>query len=162
MRPPLIAPSHCHFREPMVRLRQLAPKGAIQALDQSHRARASAVEEYFVRGPHQSGPGAGHFPVCRDLLRVQLRRCECGRLGLMCAGFRSIANVLVVVVISLQLVKRDPGVLGIRCWSQYGMLYMRHFNELDHELQARLNRAYRPSVKYMESFSSPMGAVIAR
>lgn len=42
------------------------------------------------------------------------------------------------------------------------MLYMRHFNELDHELQARLNRAYRPSVKYMESFSSPMGAVIAR
>lgn len=61
-----------------------------------------------------------------------------------------------------QLVKRDPGVLGIRCWSQYGMLYMRHFNELDHELQARLNRAYRPAVKYMESFSSPMGAVIAR
>lgn len=58
--------------------------------------------------------------------------------------------------------KRDPGVLGIRCWSQYGMLYMRHFNELDHELQARLNRAYRPAVKYMESFSSPMGAVIAR
>lgn len=61
-----------------------------------------------------------------------------------------------------QLVKRDPGVLGIRCWSQYGMLYMRHFNELDHELQARLNRAYKPAVKYMESFSSAMGAVIAR
>lgn len=39
---------------------------------------------------------------------------------------------------------------------------MRHFNELDHELQARLNRAYRPAVRYMESFSSPMGAVIAR
>lgn len=39
---------------------------------------------------------------------------------------------------------------------------MRHFNELDHELQARLNRAYRPAVKYMESFSSPMGAVVAR
>lgn len=39
---------------------------------------------------------------------------------------------------------------------------MRHFNELDHELQARLNRAYRPAVKYMESFSSPLGAVIAR
>lgn len=39
---------------------------------------------------------------------------------------------------------------------------MRHFNELDHELQARLNRAYKPAVKYMESFSSAMGAVIAR
>lgn len=63
---------------------------------------------------------------------------------------------------ALQLIKRDPGVLGIRCWSQYGMLYMRHFNELDHELQARLNRAYRPAVRYMESFSSPLGAVVAR
>lgn len=58
--------------------------------------------------------------------------------------------------------KRDPGTLGIRCWSNYGLLYMRHFNELDHELQARLNRAYKPAVKYMESFSSPLGAVVAR
>ncbi|KAJ6633195.1 Autophagy-related protein 9A [Pseudolycoriella hygida] len=60
------------------------------------------------------------------------------------------------------LIKREPGTLGTRCWSQYGMLYMRHFNELDHELHARLNRAYRPAVKYMTSFSSPMMAVIAR
>ncbi len=61
-----------------------------------------------------------------------------------------------------QLIKREPGTLGTRCWSQYGMLYMRHFNELDHELHARLNRAYRPAVKYMSSFSSPLMAVIAR
>lgn len=50
----------------------------------------------------------------------------------------------------------------MRCWSEYGLLYMRHFNELDHELQARLNRAYRPAVRYMESFSSALGAVLAR
>lgn len=42
------------------------------------------------------------------------------------------------------------------------MLYMRHLNELDHELHARLNRAYRPADKYMSSFSSPLMAVIAR
>ncbi|XP_037038233.1 autophagy-related protein 9A isoform X2 [Bradysia coprophila] len=60
------------------------------------------------------------------------------------------------------LIKREPGTLGTRCWSQYGMLYMRHFNELDHELHARLNRAYRPAVKYMSSFSSPIMAVIAK
>lgn len=41
------------------------------------------------------------------------------------------------------------------------MLYMRHFNELDHELNARLNRAYRPAVKYMNTFSSPLMSVIA-
>lgn len=50
----------------------------------------------------------------------------------------------------------------MRTWSQYGKLYLRHFNELDHELDARLNRAYRPAVKYMESFSSPLTTVIAK
>lgn len=61
-----------------------------------------------------------------------------------------------------QLIKKEPGTLGIRCWSQYGKLYLRHFNELDHELEARLTRAYRPAVKYMSSFSSPLLTVIAR
>ncbi|XP_055693720.1 autophagy-related protein 9A [Lutzomyia longipalpis] len=61
-----------------------------------------------------------------------------------------------------ELLKREPGKLGTRCWSQYGRLYLRHLNELDHELDARLNRAYRPAVKYMNSFSSPLMAVIAQ
>ncbi|GAB0087793.1 Autophagy-related protein 9 [Sergentomyia squamirostris] len=60
------------------------------------------------------------------------------------------------------LLKREPGKLGTRCWSQYGKIYLRHLNELDHELEARLNRAYRPAVKYMNSFSSPLMAVIAQ
>lgn len=50
----------------------------------------------------------------------------------------------------------------MRAWSQYGKLYLRHFNELDHELEARLNRAYRPAVKFMDSFSSPLLTVIAK
>ncbi|XP_058062203.1 autophagy-related protein 9A [Anopheles bellator] len=60
------------------------------------------------------------------------------------------------------LIKKEPGTLGVRCWSQYGKLYLRHFNELDHELDARLTRAYRPAVKYVNSFSSPLLTVIAR
>lgn len=62
----------------------------------------------------------------------------------------------------VDLIKKEPGTLGMRCWSQYGKLYLRHFNELDHELDARLTRAYRPAVKYMNSFSSPLVIVIAR
>lgn len=58
--------------------------------------------------------------------------------------------------------KKEPNLLGIRTWSQHGKLYLRHFNELDHELDARLNRAYRPAVKYMDSFSSPLLTVIAK
>ncbi|XP_058822812.1 autophagy-related protein 9A [Topomyia yanbarensis] len=62
----------------------------------------------------------------------------------------------------VDLIKKEPGTLGIRCWSQYGKLHLRHFNELDHELEARLTRAYRPAVKYMSSFSSPLLTVFAR
>ncbi len=47
--------------------------------------------------------------------------------------------------------------LGSRCWSQYGMLYMRHFKELD--LTERIDLQ---CMKYMSSFSSWLMAVIAR
>lgn len=50
----------------------------------------------------------------------------------------------------------------MRTWSNYGRLYLRHFNELDHELDARLNRAYEYSDRYLKSFSSPFITVIAR
>ena len=61
-----------------------------------------------------------------------------------------------------ELIKREPGSLGVRKWSRYGKLYLRHLNELDHELKARLNRAYEPANQYMEIFVSPMSVVIAR
>lgn len=60
------------------------------------------------------------------------------------------------------MIKREPGTLGTRTWSLYGKLYLRHFNELDHELNARLNRAYRPASKYMSIFTSPIMTVIAK
>ncbi|KAJ8974485.1 hypothetical protein NQ317_006533 [Molorchus minor] len=61
-----------------------------------------------------------------------------------------------------ELIKREPGRVGIRHWSLYGKLYLRHFNELDHELLARLSRAYRPASKYLAAFSSPVVTVIAQ
>ena len=50
--------------------------------------------------------------------------------------------------------------LGARKWSNYGKLYFRHFNELDHELNARLSRADRPSMLYLSSFNSKIMVVI--
>ncbi|GFR97923.1 autophagy-related protein 9 [Elysia marginata] len=46
--------------------------------------------------------------------------------------------------------------------ANYGRLYLRHFNELDHELVARLNRAYVPSNMYMRSFTSPLLIILAK
>lgn len=61
-----------------------------------------------------------------------------------------------------EIIKREPGKIGVRHWSLYGKLYLRHFNELDHELFARLTRAYRPASKYLSAFSSPLVTIIAQ
>nr|XP_025968383.1 autophagy-related protein 9A-like [Dromaius novaehollandiae] len=61
-----------------------------------------------------------------------------------------------------EVIKREPGSLGARRWSLYGRHYLRHFNELNHELQARLSRGYKPATKYMNSFASPLLAVLAK
>ncbi len=62
----------------------------------------------------------------------------------------------------MQLIKRDPGVLGTRKWSNYGKLFFRHFNELDHEADARLSRAYRPASVYVNSFVSKFLVIVAK
>lgn len=43
-----------------------------------------------------------------------------------------------------------------------GVLFYRHFNELDHELHSRLTRAYKPATKYLASFSSPMAVLLGQ
>lgn len=59
-------------------------------------------------------------------------------------------------------IKREPGSLGSRRWSDYGRVYLRHFNELEHELSARLCRGYKAATQYMNIFSSPVMAILAR
>ncbi|KAH3716327.1 autophagy-related protein 9A-like [Dreissena polymorpha] len=61
-----------------------------------------------------------------------------------------------------ELVKRQPAFLGSRRWSNYGRLYTRHFNELDHEFNARLNRGYKAADMYLSIFSSQFLAIIAK
>ncbi|CAL1538792.1 unnamed protein product [Lymnaea stagnalis] len=61
-----------------------------------------------------------------------------------------------------EFVKRSPSFLGTRQWANYGRLYLRHFNELDHELNARLNRAYIPAKMYMNSFTSASLTILAK
>ncbi len=85
----------------------------------------------------------------------------------------ALANLLLMPVIFLwqlvysffnhaEVIKREPGSLGVRKWSHYARLYLRHFNELDHELKERLNRAYKPANRYMELFVSPLSVVLAQ
>ncbi|KAI6236777.1 Autophagy-related protein 9 [Aphelenchoides besseyi] len=61
-----------------------------------------------------------------------------------------------------ELIRRDPGVLGSRKYSNYGRLRLRHYNELDHELNSRLNKSYDYAVRYMDQFISTTAEIAAK
>ncbi|XP_058035306.1 autophagy-related protein 9B isoform X2 [Ahaetulla prasina] len=85
-----------------------------------------------------------------------------GIANLLLCPFILVWQVLYAFFSYTEALKREPGSLGARRWSLYGRLYLRHFNELDHELHARLSRGYKPASKYMNSFANPLLAVVAR
>ncbi|EHA98337.1 Autophagy-related protein 9B [Heterocephalus glaber] len=63
-----------------------------------------------------------------------------------------------------ELLRREPGAFGARRWSRLARLQLRHFNELPHELRARLARAYRPSIAFLRAAEppAPLRALLAR
>ncbi|XP_062336865.1 autophagy-related protein 9B isoform X2 [Osmerus eperlanus] len=85
-----------------------------------------------------------------------------GLANLLLCPFILVWQVLYAFFSYTEVIRREPGSLGARRWSLYGRLYLRHFNELDHELHGRLGRGYKPTSKYMNSFSSPLLAVLAK
>uniref|UniRef100_A0A8C1H7M2 Autophagy-related protein 9 n=1 Tax=Cyprinus carpio carpio TaxID=630221 RepID=A0A8C1H7M2_CYPCA len=85
-----------------------------------------------------------------------------GLVNLLLCPFVLVWQVLYAFFSYAEVIKREPGSLGARRWSLFGRLYLRHFNELDHELQGRLGRGYKPAAKYMNAFVSPLLAVLAK
>ncbi|KAG7455289.1 hypothetical protein MATL_G00254950 [Megalops atlanticus] len=85
-----------------------------------------------------------------------------GLANLLLCPFILVWQVLYAFFSYTEVIRREPGSLGARRWSLYGRLYLRHFNELDHELHGRLGRGYKPVSKYMNSFTSPLLAVLAK
>ncbi|XP_029381241.1 autophagy-related protein 9B [Echeneis naucrates] len=85
-----------------------------------------------------------------------------GLANLLLCPFILVWQVLYAFFSYTEVIRREPGSLGARRWSLYGHLYLRHFNELDHELHGRLGRGYKPTSKYMNSFTSPLLTVLAK
>ncbi|XP_054350448.1 autophagy-related protein 9B isoform X2 [Pongo pygmaeus] len=73
-------------------------------------------------------------------------------------------QVLHVFYSHAELLRREPGALGARGWSRLARLQLRHFNELPHELRARLARAYRPAAAFLRTAAppAPLRALLAR
>ncbi|XP_068406285.1 autophagy-related protein 9B [Eschrichtius robustus] len=63
-----------------------------------------------------------------------------------------------------EVLRREPGALGTRRWSRLARLQLRHFNELPHELRARLARAYCPAAAFLRAAAppAPLLALLAR
>lgn len=138
--------------------KQLAPQRGLQKIEQAARTGEEIVEAHIVGECGEPDALSVGFPLADTLLVLQLRRGK-QRTSRGSANDADTANN---VRLRLQIIKREPGTLGSRTWSLYGRLYLRHFNELDHELNARLNRAYRPASRYMSIFTSPVMTVLAK
>nr|CAB3224237.1 autophagy-related protein 9A [Phallusia mammillata] len=85
-----------------------------------------------------------------------------GVLNLVLSPIIFLWQILYSFLSYAEVLKREPGSFGARRWSIYARLYLRHFNELPHEFQARLNRGYKPASAYMDIFTSPMLTVFAK
>ncbi|XP_061776446.1 autophagy-related protein 9B [Nerophis ophidion] len=85
-----------------------------------------------------------------------------GVANLLLCPFILVWQILYAFFSYTEIIRREPGSLGARRWSLYGRLYLRHFNELNHELHGRLGRGYKPTSKYMNSFTSPLFTVLAK
>ncbi|XP_001360466.3 autophagy-related protein 9A [Drosophila pseudoobscura] len=128
------------------------------------------IDFILFRGP--GSPFQNNWQL-RDEFAVRSNQTELAqRLSKLILGVALVNLLLSPVIFIWQLIyfsfsyanilRKEPSALGLRTWSNYGRLYLRHFNELDHELDARLNRAYEYADRYLSSFSSPLAAVIAR
>ncbi|XP_068146434.1 autophagy-related protein 9A [Drosophila tropicalis] len=128
------------------------------------------IEFILFRGP--GSPFQNNWQL-RDEFAVRSNQTDLAqRLSKLILGVALVNLLLAPVIFIWQLIyfsfsyanilRKEPSALGLRTWSNYGRLYLRHFNELEHELDARLNRAYEYADRYLSSFSSPLGAVIAK
>ncbi|XP_061878524.1 autophagy-related protein 9A-like isoform X1 [Entelurus aequoreus] len=102
---------------------------------------------------------SNRLELAQQLSRVILLM---GVANLLLCPFILVWQILYAFFSYTEIIRREPGSLGARRWSLYGRLYLRHFNELNHELHGRLGRGYKPTSKYMNSFTSPLFTVLAK
>eukprot|EP00056_Hartaetosiga_gracilis_P006398 m.96338 g.96338 ORF g.96338 m.96338 type:complete len:595 (+) comp12462_c0_seq2:1543-3327(+) len=60
------------------------------------------------------------------------------------------------------VIKSSPGNLALRQWTHSAKYRFRRHNELDHYMEQRLQRAYKPTKDYIDSFVSRTTVLVAR
>ncbi|XP_012409931.1 autophagy-related protein 9B [Trichechus manatus latirostris] len=136
------------------------------------RGLALNVDLLLFRGPFSLFRGGWELPDAYK--RSEQRGALAARLGraalLLAAANLALSplvlawQVLHAFYSHAELLRREPGALGAQRWSRFARLQLRHFNELPHELCARLDRAYRPATAFLRAAAqpAPMLALLAR
>lgn len=101
---------------------------------------------------------------CREALAAKLHQSimYIAIVNFLMMPFIFMWQLVFLFVNYAELVKREPGLLGVRIWSLYARHFLRHYNELNHEFDGRLKKAYIPANKYLNLFTSPMVVIIAK
>ncbi|CAI4231308.1 unnamed protein product [Auanema sp. JU1783] len=84
-----------------------------------------------------------------------------GTINLVLFPFIFVYQILYSFCVVSEMIKKNPDSLGSRRYSNFGRYRLRHFNELNHELDARLNRSHNFANAYVNQFFSPLMKVIA-
>ncbi|XP_006895218.1 PREDICTED: autophagy-related protein 9B [Elephantulus edwardii] len=136
------------------------------------RGLALNIDLLLFRGPFSLFRGGWELPDAYK--RSEQRGALAARLGrtafLLAAANLALSplvlawQVLHAFYSHTELLRREPGALGVRGWSRLARLQLRHFNELPHELRARLARAYRPATSFLRAAAppAPLLALLAR
>ncbi|KAM6214555.1 autophagy-related protein 9B [Rhynchocyon petersi] len=127
------------------------------------RGLALNIDLLLFRGPFSLFRGGWELPDAYK--RSEQRGALANRLGraalLLAAANLALSplvlawQVLHAFYSHAELLRREPGALGTRGWSRLARLQLRHFNELPHELRARLARAYRPATSFLRAAAPP-------
>ncbi|CAH8555444.1 unnamed protein product [Heterobilharzia americana] len=84
-----------------------------------------------------------------------------GFINILMAPVIFIAQLVAFICANAERFRYQPSTLFGRRWSNYARLYLRHFNELQHEFGTRLKQAYIPASRYLDSFVSQPLTVLA-
>ncbi|CAH0558028.1 unnamed protein product [Brassicogethes aeneus] len=127
------------------------------------------MEWLLFRSPWS--PFENPFNLREEYKKVSLRQELATQLGrhvlylafvnLIFAPLILLWQILYAFFYYADLFRRDPAKVGLRNWSLYALLYLRHFNELDHEVAERLTKAHKAATRYVSAFSSPLTTLIA-
>ncbi|KAM7325799.1 hypothetical protein ACRRTK_016052 [Alexandromys fortis] len=136
------------------------------------RGLALNVDLLLFRGPFSLFRGGWELPEAykrsdlRGVLATRWRRTVLllAAVNLALSPLVLAWQVLYAFYSHVELLRREPGAFGARRWSRLARLQLRHFNELPHELRARLGRAYRPATAFLRAAEppAPLRALLAR